>query len=231
MKKNVLFLVAISVFASGSFMDSVGDIVESALGDDDKSVIIKENESLVSTMKEPFSTKKVESILDDVVDSMKSTIGIKEKKKEKHTIVHDTVTVMKEVTGLKTVKKDHSLFSGGIMGEMADMIDLEEGESLGLPSVFGLNKKKDTKVFGSTVLGDTLLGDIKQTGTSFYRGFRNTGESAEFMSGMMYKSSKIYNGMFELFDATPFNIFEEKKEDDTLFKVLDKSNEVLDIFE
>jgi hypothetical protein len=164
-----------------------------------------------------------------MVESVKSTIGIKEKKKEKHNLVKDTVTVMKEVTGLKKVKKDHSLFDGGIMGEMADMIKLEKGESLGLPSVFGINKKRDKKVFGSTVLGDTILGDVKETGTTFYRGFRNTGESAEFMSGMMYKSSKIYNGMFDMFDDSPFNIFDD--EEDSIFQIFDKGNNVLDVFE
>ena len=105
----------------------------------------------------------------------------------------------------------------------ADMIDLEKGEIWGLPSVFGLNKKKQKKVFGSTILGDT-----KDATIGFYRGFNRTGESTEFMSGVMYKSSKMYNGMFEIFDDSPLNIFDDKDEREP--SVFDKGNDVLDIF-
>ena len=231
MKKSILLFGSLTLFIHAGFMDSIGDIVESTLSDDEKSVVV-EKKSVGTKIKDNFSKKKVESLLDDVVDGVKSTIGIKEKKKEKHGLGRDTVTAMKEVTGLKKIKKDHKIFEGGIMGDMADMIDLEEGDSLGLPSVFGFNKKKDTKVFGSTVLGDTLLGDAKETGTSFYRGFKNTGKSTEFMSGMMYKSSKIYNGMFNMFDDSPFNIFDSKKDrGNSIFDVFDTGNDMLDIFD
>ena len=172
------------------------------------------------------------SIIGVMVDSAKKTIGIKEeKKKKKSSFLKDTVTAMKEVTGLKTIKQDNSLFDGGIMGEMADMIDLEKGETWGLPSVFGLNKKKQKKVFGSTILAGTILGDTKDATTGFYRGFKRTGESTEFMSGVMYKSSKMYNGMFEIFDDSPLNIFDDKDErEPSVFDVFDKGNDVLDIF-
>lgn len=228
MKKSFIALLCAHTLVYGSFMDKIGDIVESTLSDDEQGV--SEVKSVRTDFDKHTSKEKGTSLLDDVMNGVKSTIGIKEKKKEKHNIAKDTITAMKEVVGLKKIKKDHRYFDGGIMGEMADMIDLEKGDVLGLPSVFGLNKKKDTKVFGSTILGDTLLGDVKETGTSFYKGFKTTGESAELMSGMMYKSSKLYNGMFHIFDASPFNVFEDKDEKSFL-DVFEKGNKVLDILD
>ena len=176
---------------------------------------------------------KKSSMFDDMLGEVKSTIGIKEeKKKKKSSFLKDTETSEKEAAGLKKVKQDNSLFDGGIMGEMADMIDLEKGETWGLPSVFGLNKKSQNKVFGSTVLGDTLLGDVKDASTGFYRGFKNTGESAEFMSGVMYKSSKVYNGMFGMFDDSMFNVFDDKDErEPSVFDMLGTGNSMLDMFD
>jgi hypothetical protein len=160
-------------------------------------------------------------------------VGIKENKpKKKASIGRKFETAMKEVAGLKKVKEDNSIFDGGIMGKMADMIDLEKGDTMGLPSVFGFNKKKQKKVFGSTVLADTLLGDAKDASTGFYRGFKNSGESAEFMSGMMYKSSKIYNGMFDMFDESVFNVFDDKDErEPSIFDMVGQGNSVLDMFD
>ena len=118
------------------------------------------------------------------------------------------------------------------MADIADMIDLEKGETLGLPSVFGINKKKKKKVFGSTILGNTILGDAKDTSTTFYRGFKRSGETTEFMSGVMYKSSKMYNDMFDMFDDSPLNVFDDKDErEPSVFDMFDKGNDVLDIFE
>lgn len=256
MKKIILLSVCLSIFSYAGFMDSVGDIVESTLSDDKLKVkpevttvgtlSVTEGgpehskksmlDTMVDTAKESVGLKKDKmketSILDDMIDSAKDTIGIKDTKPiKKSSLIGDAVTAVKEVTGLEKVKKDNSYFDGGIMGDIADMIDLEKGESLGLPSVFGLNKKKEKKVFGSTILGDTVLGDVKETGTSFYRGFKRTGESTEFMSGVMYKSSKIYNGMFEMFDDSPFNIFDDKDErGPSIFDAFDKGNDMLDIF-
>ena len=259
MIRIILITIVLSSMGYTSFMDSIGDVVKSTLGDDDDTKIPKvETVGTVETIGREDDNHKNNSLLDGMLDSVKDTIkgesknashddsmldgllksakktiGIKEeKKKNKSSFLNDTVTAMEEVAGLKKIKQDNSLFDGGIMGDMADMIDLEKGETWGLPSVFGLNKKKQKKVFGSTILGDTLLGDVKDTGTTFYRGFKNTGESTEFMSGVMYKSSKIYNGMFEVFDDSPFNIFDDKDErEPSIFDVFDKGNDVLDIFD
>jgi len=205
-----------------SLLDSVADSVKDTIGlKKDKPK--PKDDSLLDSMMD----------LDGMVDSVKDTIGLKkDKPKKKRSMIGKTVTAMKEVVGLENVEEDNSYFEEGIMADMADMIDLEKGETLGLPSVFGLNKKKKKKVFGSTILGDTILGDAKETSTTFYRGFKTSGESAEFMSGVMYKSSKMYNEMFDMFDDSPMNIFDDKDErEPSVFDMFDKGNDVLDIFE
>jgi hypothetical protein len=229
MKKVFLILTCITVFVSANFMDSVGEIVKSTLSDNDEKSVVQVK-SVRTKISDNFSKDKVESLMDDMLDSVKSTIGIKEKKKKKKkSLLKKSIIAVKEVTGLKKIKQDNSYFDGGIMGEMADIIDLEKGDTFGLPSVFGINKKRQKKVFGSTVLGDTILGNVKDTGTGFYKGFKNSGESAEFMSGMMYNSSKIYNEMFHVFDDSVFNIFEDDEK--SVFDVFEQGNEVLDIFD
>lgn len=176
---------------------------------------------------------KDDSLFDSMVDSVKDTIGVaKDKPQKEHSIFSKTVTAVKEVAGSEKVEEDNAYFDDGIMADIADMIELEKGERFGLPSVFGLNKKKSKKVFGSSVLGDTFLGDIKNTSTGFYRGFKRSGQSTEFMSGVMYKSSKIYNEMFDMFDDSPLNIIDDKdKRETSVFDVFDEGNEILDIFE
>jgi len=230
MKKSFLILLFMTTFVSANFMDSIGDIVQSTLSDDNDADSVVQVKSVGTKISDNFSKNKVESLMDDMVDSVKSTVGIKKKKKKKKkSILKKSLTAMKEITGLKKIKQDNSYFDGGIMGEMADIIDFEKGETFGLPSVFGLNKKKQKKVFGSTVLAGTLLGDVKDTGSSFYKGFKNSGESAEFMSGMMYKSSKVYNGMFHIFDDSVFNIFDD--DESSVFDVFEDGNEILDVFD
>jgi hypothetical protein len=57
-----------------------------------------------------------------------------------------------------------------------------------------------------------------------------SGTSAEFTSGMMYKSSKVYNTMFGMYEESPFNIFEEEDEK-SIFDVFEGGNSVLDMFD
>jgi len=231
MKKIILILLFIHTSLYAGFMDSIGDMVESTLSDDKL-----EEEPEITTVGTisvtSGSNHKEESMLDSMVNTVKDSVGLEKEKVKESSLLDDTLTAMKEVTGIQKVKEDNSYFDDSIMGDMADMISLEKGESLWLPSVFGLNKKKEKKVFGSSVLGNTILGDVKETSTTFYRGFKTTGESTEFMSGMMYKSSKIYNDMFEVFDDSPLNIFDNKDErEPSVFDVFDKGNDILDIFD
>ena len=134
--------------------------------------------------------------VDSLIDNIKSTINRKNKK---------------------------SIFNRRII-EMVDIIKFEKGNIFGLPSVFGVNKKKQKKVFGSIILGD-----IKDTGNSLYKGFKYSGKSAEFISGLIYRSSKIYNGMFNVLDDSAFNIFEDNEP--SIFNVLEDSDEILNIFD
>jgi len=214
-----------------SFMDSVGDIVKSALSDDEDKMMPKiKSVGTVETLIEPQIKERNEndSLLDKVVD----TVSIKREKHGDSSFINKTIIAIKEVAGLEKMKEDNSFFHDGIMSDIADMIDFEKGESFGLPSVFGLNKKKKRKVFGSTLLGDTFLGDAKDLSTHFYRGFKRTGESTEFISGMMYKSSRMYNEMFDMFDDSPLNIFDDKdKREPSVFDMFDKGNEILDILD
>lgn len=233
MMKIILMLCLLQGMIYADFMDSVGDVVKSALSDDEKEVPEIETVGTVETISASQSNHKEDSVLDSMVDSVKDTIGLKKNKPKKSTsLIGDGMTVMKEVVGLDEPEKDNAYFDDGIMADIADMIELEKGETFGLPSVFGLNKKKKKKVFGSTILGNTILRDAKDTSTTFYRGFKRSGETTEFMSGVMYKSSKMYNDMFEMFDDSPLNVFDDKdKREPSVFDMFDKGNEVLDNFE
>jgi len=104
-------------------------------------------------------------------------------------------------------------------------IGLEEGEYLGMPSVFGLNEKKEETTFGLHTFTD-----MKDMSDTFYKGFKHSGESAEFMSGVMYYNAKMYNTMFGMFDDSPFNIFEDEDEN-SIFDAFEKGNDILDIFD
>jgi len=129
-----------------------------------------------------------------------------------------------ETLGMEDEKDDDYSFST-TLNSFYDTVGLDEGESWGMPSIFGLNEKKATPLFGMGFLGD--IGDV---GTGMYKGMKYSGQSAEFSSGMVYKSSKMYNTMFGVFEDSPFNVFEEEDET-SVFDVLEGGNKVLDIFD
>ena len=114
----------------------------------------------------------------------------------------------------------------GTLNSFYDTVGLEEGERWGIPSIFGFNEKKKKK---KSLFGIGILGDIQDTGNTLFKGMKYSGQSAEFSSGMIYKSSKMYNTMFGMFEDSPFNVFEEEKET-SLFDVFEGGNKVLDIF-
>lgn len=189
-----------------------------------------------------FHTLMYAGFMDSVADVVKSTLGDDTEEvstlktsgltEESESLLSKTLNVVQEVTGLTEEKESNALFDNEIFNDVASLIDLEKGESLGFPSVFGFNKKKEKKVFGSTLLGDTVLSDAKDLSTNIYKGFKYSGESTEFMSGVMYRSSKVYNGMFEVFDDSPLNIFEDEEEKEvSLFDLFDQGNTILDIFD
>jgi hypothetical protein len=200
MIKIILILLGLNTLIYAGFMDSVADVVKATLSDDEVEIPEIQTVGTVETTLSSQSKQGDSSLLDDVVESIEKTIRTKKE------------------------TKDESILDTSI-DVVSDTIGLEAGESWGMPSIFGFNKKKEHKVLGSE-----FLGDIKDTGSTFYKGFKNTGESAEFMSGMMYKSSKVYNDMFHLFDDSPFNVFEEEDES-SIFDVFEKGNDVLDIID
>jgi len=127
--------------------------------------------------------------------------------------------------GLEDDDNDDYSFSN-TLNDFYDTVGLEEGESWGMPSVFGFNeKKKKSRLFGLE-----FLGGIKDTGNTIHKGLKYSGTSAEFTSGMMYKSSKVYNTMFGMYEESPFNIFEEEDEK-SIFDVFEGGNSVLDMFD
>ncbi|MDQ7084985.1 MAG: hypothetical protein Q9M36_08640 [Sulfurovum sp.] len=91
----------------------------------------------------------------------------------------------------------------------------EEEASSDILSLLGLRQKTKTPS-----LNIPVFTDIHDASTTLYQGMKYSGQSAQLMSGAMYNSSKVYNTMFELFDDSPFNIFEEE-ESDSIFDVFD----------
>lgn len=148
--------------------------------------------------------------LDDTYDSVKETLGLEKKKKKK--------------------KKNDDFSFGETLTDFYDTVGLEEGENWGLPSVWGFNEKKKARTFwGSKTLGATFLGDVKDSGSMMYSGMKNSGQSAEMMSGMMYNSSRMYNNMFGMFDSSPLNLFEDEKET-SMFDFVEGGNSVMEMF-
>jgi len=125
----------------------------------------------------------------------------------------------------KESKKNDDYSFSGTLDSFYDTLGLDEGESWGMPSVFGFNEKKEEPLFGIS-----LFGDVQDTGKFMYKSMKYSGTSAEFSSGMMYRSSKMYNSMFGIFDDSPFNVFEDEEES-SVFDVFEGGNKVLDMFD
>lgn len=167
---------------------------------------VPEREGLFDDVKDALD---VGDSVDDAIGSVKDTLGLAKKKKKK--------------------KNDDFSFSE-TLSDFYDTVGLDEGESWGLPTVFGFNEKKKARTFlGSKTLGGTFLGDVKDSGSMFYSGMKNSGQSAEMMSGMMYNSSRMYNNMFGMFDGSALNIFEDEKET-SMFDFVEGGNNLMEMF-
>ena len=182
--------------------------------------------------------------LEDRLKDMKVQYNIKDEPVEDKNFLDKSIDVFKEfdITDPKSIKKtmtkavdvvkeeadidakwdDFSIDK--TMRDVKNSVDFEsEGESYGLPSVFGLNKKED-----NTVLGSEMLGSVKSAGSGVYSGFKNSGTTAEFTTGMMYQNAKLYNTMFDMFDKSPFNVFGADEEESSMFDVMDMGNSLMD---
>ena len=168
-----------------------------------------------------YKVPKNETTFDRRVDDIKEGIDA--------ISVDNAVSGIKSTLGMKSKKKDTGFFLTDSLSTFGDTIGMDIGIP-GMPDFlgFGGSKKKESGILDS-VMGFGFLGDIKDTGTSMYKGAKYSGQSAEMMSGMMYNSSKMYNNMFGMFDDSPFNMFEEEEEA-SMFDVLEHGNTVMDMF-
>jgi hypothetical protein len=162
--------------------------------------------------------------LDKRVGDVKESLGLDETSDISDSFDDALSSIKNTLTGKKEKPKEDFTFAGKL-SDFQKTLGLDLDVSWGIPSIFGVKEKKEKTLFGSTILGD-----IKDTGTSFYKGAKYTGQSAQFMSGMMYNSSKMYNTMFGVFDDSPFNFFEEEEEA-SIFDVFEHGNTVMDMFD
>jgi hypothetical protein len=166
-----------------------------------------------------------ESRLDRRVEDIKESIDALS--------VDNALSSIKSTLGMESKKKDTGFFITDSLSAFGDTI----GMDIGLPGIpgmpdflgFGGSKKKKSSGILDSVMGFGVLGDIRDTGTSMYKGAKYSGQSAEMMTGMMYNSSKMYNTMFGVFDDSPFNVFEEEEEA-SMFDVFEHGNTVMDMF-
>lgn len=164
-----------------------------------------------------YQVPKYESSLDKRMNDVKEKLGL-----EDGLDMDSALSSIKQTLRLEgKPKKDEGFSLSNSLSTFGDTI----GMDLELPSLFGSTEKKD-----DSFLASTPLGTIMDTSTKFYQGAKYSGQSAQFMSGMMYNSSKMYNTMFGVFDDSPFNIFEEEEEA-SLFDVFEHGNSVMDMFD
>ncbi len=169
-----------------------------------------------------YRVPKYESRLDRRINDVKEGLGL-----EDGLDLDNAISSIKQTLHLEDKpKKDEGFSFSNSLSTFGDTI----GMDLGIPSFFGSSSKKKESGILDSVLDFGILGDIRDTGTSLYKGAKYSGQSAEFMSGMMYNSSKMYNTMFGVFDDSPFNIFEEEEEA-SLFDVFEHGNSVMDMFD
>lgn len=164
-----------------------------------------------------YQVPKYESSLDKRMNDVKEKFGL-----EDGLDMDSALSSIKQTLRLEDKpKKDEGFSLSNSLSTFGDTI----GMDLELPSVFGSTEEKD-----DSFLASTPLGTIMDTSTKFYQGAKYSGQSAQFMSGMMYNSSKMYNTMFGVFDDSPFNVFEEEEEA-SLFDVFEHGNSVMDMFD
>jgi hypothetical protein len=168
-----------------------------------------------------YQVPKYESSFDKRMNDVKEKLGL-----EDGLDMDSALSSIKQTLRLEDKpKKDEGFSFSNSLSDFGDTI----GMDLEMPSFFGSSSKKKESGMLDSVLGFGILGDMRDTGTSIYKGAKYSGQSAEMMSGMMYNSSKMYNTMFGVFDDSPLNIFEEEEEA-SLFDVFEHGNTVMDMF-
>lgn len=170
--------------------------------------------------KKPENTTELDKAVNKITDPFKSDTSLGDDMS-----LSSAFSSIKKKLHLEKEKKEEDFSFSGTLNDFYDTVGLEKGESLGLPSFFGFNEKKKK----SSLFGLEFLGGLKDTGTTMHKGMKYSGQSAEFASGMMYRSSKVYNTMFDMYEDSPFDFFEE--EEASIFDVFEGGNTVLDIFD
>jgi len=171
-----------------------------------------------------FDTSSKDALLGNNQAETVQSLAVSSKSESITDSISSGLSSITKTLGMEEEEEDEYSFSS-TLNDFYDTVGLDEGESWGMPSVFGFNEKKTEPLFG---IG--IFGDIEDVGTTMYKGMKYSGQSAEFTSGMMYKSSKIYNTMFGVFDDSPLNVFEEEDET-SIFDVFEGGNSMLDMFD
>jgi len=174
-----------------------------------------------------YDTSSKEAMFEKVnYNDYKRTV-VQEKPSKIERTLDSAYSVIKNSLDFEDGYDDDDFSFSDTMNDFYDTVGLDKGESWGMPAVFGFNEKKKKK---SSIFGLEFLGGLKNTGNSLHKGMKYSGESAELASGMMYRSSQMYNTMFGMYEESPFNFFEEEEES-SIFDVFEGGNEILDIFD
>lgn len=228
--KKYLMMVSISsiVFADISAHEAAKLEIEAAeirkeLGIHTPTVKERKLERIRSELNLDFDTSSKEALLGtNKPESVGSVAG----GKSVSSMSDDISSGLSSITETLGFEDSETTYSfSGALGDFYETVGLDEGESWGMPSVLGFNEKKKKSTFG---VG--LIDDFTDSGKFMYKSMKYSGTSAEFSSGMMYRSSKMYNTMFGMFEDSPFNVFEEEKER-SVFDVFEEGNNVLDMFD
>jgi len=159
-----------------------------------------------------FDTSSKASLLgNQQITSVQPLTGVKEDEAFMDSF-SSALSSIKKTLSLEEDSDEYSFSS--TLNSFYDTVGLESAKSWSMPSFFGVNQKKDTSFISS-------VGIIGDTGTTIYNGMKYSGQSAELASGMVYRSSQMYNTMFGIFDDSPLNIFEEKKKSNSIFDIFD----------
>lgn len=165
-----------------------------------------------------FDTSSKDALLgNNKANSVQPLTGIKKEENFTESITSSFENLKEKLSFSKKKKKSNRYSFSDSLSEFYDTVGLEEGDSWGMPSVFGINEKSKAPSSGIPIFTD-----VQSASTTIYKGMKHSGESAELMSGMMYRSSQVYNTMFGLFDDSPFNVFDgNEKKDSSIFDIFD----------
>jgi hypothetical protein len=173
-------------------------------------------------LKLDFDTSSKEALLENNKPTTVQSLDVS----KEDSIVDSVTSVLTSVKNQLSSKhpKEESYSFSKVLNNFYNTVGLESGEKWGMPSIFGLNKKREKSWYE---MG--FIGSLHDTGTTIFKGMKYSGQSAEFTSGMIYKSSKLYNTMFGMFEDSPFNVFEDEEETSVL-DVFEGGNKILDVF-